>query len=158
MKRLFVMLVPAAFVVWWWQRAPAPTTAPDETRTAHVLVDLAKHTGDLRWDVSHDDLGTNHGLELRTIQHKHASIDLWYGRATVETPNWRITILLERVTDIVCEREFMEPDTVFLNMSFRNGPDEIGERHELFTVRFEQDREDDFRAICDRYQLRRDGW
>jgi hypothetical protein len=149
MKGVFVIAVLVAGAWWYFQDEPPPTVA-----TEQVLDDLANERG-LRWAIYRD------GVEVVLDQHEPATIIVEKGEATIATGDWRASVTLANVREIVCERRFHhwpEPGWVELFVSVREGPDdEDGFADEMFVVRFPEEREASMRSICDRHGLRRDG-
>jgi len=163
MKRIVVMTVALAIGAWWWSHARgAQPTVPDMAKTERVLADLAAYGGDLQWETTNGHVPGQHGVEFRTTQDTPASIRVAFDSARIDTQTWRVIVNLRLVTEVVCERHFIhepQPPLILLYVSFRKGSDDdAGFPDTLFTVRFDQAREADFIALCERHGLRKDGW
>jgi len=155
MKRVLVIVALVLGVLWWRHEPREPV---DVANTERVLSDLAAHRG-IVWETTR-----NQGsLEVRTYQHEPAHIEVAYGKARIATGDWRMIVELDKVTEIVCVRQFHHyPEPwVWLELSFRKGPDdEDGYPDVLFSVVFDESDEAGMRSICDRRGLRKvgDGW
>jgi hypothetical protein len=164
MKRIIVMFVALALGAWWWSHARrVQPAAPDVAKTERVLADLAAYGGGLHWETTNGRHRVQSpGVEFRTTEDAPASIDVALDMARIETRAWRVLVNLNLVTEVVCERHYIhvpQPPRILLYVSFRKGPDnDAGFPDVLFTVRFDQTREADFIALCERHGLRKDRW
>jgi hypothetical protein len=160
MRRIVVVAVALLIGAWWSQSRRARPAVPDVAKTEHVLDDLAAYGSGLQWETTNGRVPLQgDGVEFRTTQDTPASISVAVHAASIETQTWRIIVNLDLVTEVVCERHFIhvpEPALILLYVSFRKGPDHDGVPDTLFTVRFDQAREDDFIALCERHGLRKD--
>lgn len=151
-----------ALLAWWVSRERhAPQVAgAGAGLTERVLGDLASYAGSLTWEASseHGDLG-GAAIQVWNVQDGPAAFDASHGKAVIESSAWRVVVNLGLVSEIVCERRFIHVPSpfVWLDVSFRKGPDKNGYPDKLFTVRFPDEREDDFRRLCDRHRLRKVG-
>jgi hypothetical protein len=160
MKHAVVASIGVLLCVWWWcHRRDARPSSDDVSRKAAVLVDLANDRRGLRWySVEHHD-----DVSWRTVQQGPATVEVWKThRAKLETRTWSIVVNLDRIKDIVCERRHYhapEPPHVALKLSFRADPpeNEHGYANELFGVLFDQARQADYVALCQRHGLRKEG-
>ena len=162
MKRIVFASVALLVCAWWWfhPRNTRPNHA-DVTRSARVLADIARlRGGGIRWSPT-EDLET---VACWNYQHEPAAVEgSSYQVATIRTATWDLVVNLARIEDIVCDRQFHhvpEPGYVELKMSFRGEPEEEQDEwapRELFGVRFDQERQAEFIALCDRHKLRKDG-
>ncbi len=127
----------------------------DTIVTERVLHDLARDNARILYHTDRD------GLSTRFDQQDLATFDVGHGTATIATKEWTVSVELDRVTEVVCERRHIhwpEPGHVLLDVAFRNGPeDEDGHAPELLRVQFEQGHEVYFQALCDRHKLRKIG-
>jgi hypothetical protein len=164
MRRIVVVIVALSIGAWWWSHSRrAQPAVPDVAKTGRVLADLAADGGGLQWETTNGHVPVQgDGVEFRTTQDAPASIRVASDAAMIETQTWRIIVNLDLVTEVVCERRFIHeppPPLILLYVSFRKGPDDdVGFPDTLFTVRFDQAREADFIALCERHGLRQDGW
>jgi len=160
MNRILIAIVALAVCAWWFRPRRASTTSPDVAQSERVLADLAAYGGGIRW--FNDRQLAEQGVAFWTTQQAPATIKVSRNQATIETAAWGLHVNLNLVTEIVCERNFIHhPEPyVLLWVSFRKGPD-IDDvfPDELFTVMFDEAREADFRALCERHGLRKGrGW
>lgn len=160
MKRAIVASIGLLLCAWWWlhPRHVLPTSA-DVSQKARVLADVAAYRADVRWySVEHHD-----DVSWRTVQRGPVRFELWTThRAKLETDTWSIVVNLDRVKEIVCERRHYHvpaPPHVALKLSFRDDTpeDDVGYANELFGATFDQTREAEYTALCERHGLRKDG-
>jgi hypothetical protein len=163
MRNRWLVAGAVAGALGWWglhhrHRTHAPRT--DSEIVSRVMFDLASWRGRLDWEVDRDGLDgvPDFGVRSRNVQQGHASYELAYGKASIETPSWRVSLRLDGVDEVVCERRFIHhppPGFVMLSIEFRDGSGEDDlDADSLMRVWVETDREDELRALCTRYGLR----
>jgi hypothetical protein len=162
MRKLWLSLaVPLVLGAWWLHRAGHPAMHDDrEALAAAVMSDIVAIDGDgIQW-LTDGGVGSVVGVGTRGLQDSTAEFRVSSGIASVETATWRVSVYLSRITEIVCERQYIhhpDPPLILLYVSFRKGEDEDGFADELFSVRFLESREPAIDELCRKHGLRREG-
>jgi len=163
MRWTLAFVVAGSLAAWWLMRPHAVRHGTDPAVTERVLRELAAYDGgELWWDIRNGQGSLfGDGVWVRSKQTGPASVEVKHGWVEIEVPAWRVIVELSKVTEVVCDRQFIHqppPGFLILELSFRKGPDdEDGYGDELFSIMFPQEQEADFIALCDRHGLRKIG-